>query len=928
MTPELWARLNPLFKAAVEKPAAERDAFIDEACGQDQELRRELAVLLEAHARQSAETEGMAAVIRHLSTVARRKFVPSEIVSGRFRIVRHLGSGGMGDVYEAFDMELGQAVALKSIRPEIADSVEVLSRFKREVQLARRLSGPNLCRIHELFVISGNGAKPAGAFLTMELLEGETLAERVHRTGPIAWNEAKPILGEICLGLSAMHQAGIVHRDLKSRNIMLANREGVQRAVLMDFGLAHKVSPFDDRSETQATLPGAILGTPEYMAPEQFEGKEVSPATDIYALGVVLYEMLTGKHPFAASNVLSAAVLRAKKPESVSSFHRHIPHRLDAVIARCLEYDPRRRYQSASELARELLGDSLPLGALQRKPLQTIALGFSPLLILVCLLLVPPIRERLQGILLSSHEKHVVLLPFEIVGKDTEVAAIGDGLMDSLAGKLSNLDTVNSSLWVVPASEVRRRKVADPAGAMREFGATIVVQGTFERSGPAAHLRLTLVDPEKTREIGYADVSSETGDLASLEDEAVTRLSRLMNISGKQSATAAEAPPRAAYEDYLAGVGYFQRIDKTGNAELAIASLKNAVKTDPGFALAWARLAEVCTNQSLLTSDSKWIDQAEEYARHAAQLGNSLPLTHVALGRIHDQRGKHDLAIAEFQRALALDPHDSEALSGLANSYKRAGDNAEAEKAYLQVVALRPNDWSGYNDLGILYESIGRVEDAIAQYKRAIELTPDNAWPYVNLGIAYMDYDDPKMWDKAEEALKISNQKAPTFAAYANLAFLYSQEHRFKESVAASLEALKLNKQNYDVWDNLTDAYEWQKDDKNADAARNKTIELVEQAVSLNSQSAAAQAKLAALYARKGLRDKARAQIQLALALSPHDAYVLSQIADAYELLGQRAEAIHTLQLALKQGLSRSVVNADPALQFLVQDRRFQKPAS
>lgn len=184
------------------------------------------------------------------------------------------------------------------------------------------------------------------------------------------------------------------------------------------------------------------------------------------------------------------------------------------------------------------------------------------------------------------------------------------------------------------------------------------------------------------------------------------------------------------------------------------------------------------------------------------------------------------------------------------------------------------------------------------------------------------------MWVKAEEALKISNEKSPSFMAYANLAVLYSQEHRFKESVAASLEALKLNDRSYDVWDNLTDAYEWQKDGKNADAARNKTIELVEQAVSLNSQNAAAQAKLAALYARKEARDKALAQIQLALALSPHDGYVLSQIADAYELLGQRTEAIQTLQSALRQGLSRSAVNADPALQFLVQDPRFQKPAS
>jgi eukaryotic-like serine/threonine-protein kinase len=927
MTPELWARLKPLFDAAIEKHSAERDAFVAEACGEDLDLRRELTALVDAHARQNATTERFEAGIHQVFAEAHRRFAPAEVVLGRFRIVRQLGSGGMGDVYEAFDMELTQTVALKSIRADIADNQEVLSRFKKEVQLARRLSGPNLCRIHELFVIPGDGAGPPGAFLTMELLEGETLAERVQRTGPIAWREAKEILSDICAGLSTMHEAGIVHRDLKTRNIMLALRDGVQRAVLMDFGLARKMSLSGDGAETRPTLPGAILGTPEYMAPEQFEGKEVSPATDIYALGVVLYEMLTGKHPFAAPNAIGAAVLRAKKPESASSIQHGVPHRLDAVIGKCLEYEPKGRYQSAEELARELR-TPLGLGALRQRSFRLIAFALSPAPILICLLLVPPIRERLQGILFSSHEKHIVLLPFDIASADKEVVAIGDGFMESLTGRLSNLDRANSSLWVVPASEVRNRKVTSPIGAMREFGATIVVTGRFERSGPAAHLQLTLIDPKRTREIGYAEVSSPTGDLGSLEDDAVTRLGRLMNISIPRSAEAAEPAPRAPYEDYLAGVGYLERIDKPGNAELAIDSLQNAAKNDPSFALAWARLAQVCTQQFLMTSDKQWLDGAEENAKRSIQLDKLLPLAHAALGHVHDLRGRHDLAIDEFQRALALAPHDSDVLSSLANSYKLAGNRTGAEKAYLEVIALRPDDWKGYNDLGIFYQGIGRSNDAISQFKHALQLTPDNAWPYVNLAIAYLDFDDPNMRDKAEIALKTSIEKSPTFAAYANLAFLYAQERRFKESVAASLEALKLNDQNYDVWLNLMDAYEWQKDDKDAAAARDKAIELAEQAVSVNPGYEDAQAKLAALYARKGLRDKAMTQIQFVLALQPEDAYVLSQIADAYELLGQRAKAIQILHTALKQGLSRATLSEDPALQYLVRDPHFRAPVS
>ena len=202
-------------------------------------------------------------------------------------------------MYEAVDLELSQSVALKTIRPEIAGNPSVLSRFKKEVQLARRFSGPNVCRIHELFVIGSDGAAAGAAFLTMEFLEGITLAEKLRQAGPMSWREAKAIATDLCVGLSTIHAAGIIHRDLKSRNIMLADRNGSQRAVLMDFGLARELVPPSTAKESGLTVPGAVLGTPEYMAPEQFEGKAVTPATDIYAMGVLLYELVTGKHPFA-----------------------------------------------------------------------------------------------------------------------------------------------------------------------------------------------------------------------------------------------------------------------------------------------------------------------------------------------------------------------------------------------------------------------------------------------------------------------------------------------------------------------------------------------------------------------------------------------------------------------------------------------------
>jgi serine/threonine protein kinase len=370
MTPELWARLNPLFNAAVEKPPDEQNAFIAEVCGDDEELRIELKALLEAHARQTETTDKIAANIKDLIGKTASRYCPSDVIFDRFRIVRLLGSGGMGEVYEAFDLELSQAVALKSIRPDIAGNAGVLSRFRKEVQLARRITSPNICRIHELFVAPGHTGSLVDAFLTMEFLEGITLSDELQQRGPMPWVRVREIALDICAALTTMHEAGIIHRDLKSRNIMLVERHGKVRAVLMDFGLAHETSPPSIDAETTLTSPGTFIGTPQYMAPEQFEGKDLGPATDIYATGIVIYELLTGKHPFAAANAFGAAVLRGKKPEPASSLQPEIPHRVDLAIEKCLRFEPIERFQSASELADALLN---PHFALTKSPLRRLS---------------------------------------------------------------------------------------------------------------------------------------------------------------------------------------------------------------------------------------------------------------------------------------------------------------------------------------------------------------------------------------------------------------------------------------------------------------------------------------------------------------------------------------------------------------------------
>ena len=358
MTSELWERLKPLFHAALEEDTRNRAAFINSACDGDLELKRHLEQLLDAEQKGTGSLDAPLAHLNGFLSDRGTRFQPDELILGRFRIVRQIGKGGMGEVYEAEDLQLG-TVALKTIRDSIASSSDAFERFRQEVQLARRVSGPQVCRIHELYLLPASGKYEATAFLTMEYLDGITLYEKVRRDGPMPWKEALNITLEICEGLRLIHEKDIIHRDLKTGNIMLCKQAGATRVVLMDFGLARDFSADAVEKRTSSrtpakTLPLMIMGTPEYMAPEQFEAKPVSPATDIYALGIVLYELVTGLRPYAADTPVAAAIRRAKPPQLPSSLRPRIPGQCDRIIERCLEYDPEKRFQSAKEAARAL----------------------------------------------------------------------------------------------------------------------------------------------------------------------------------------------------------------------------------------------------------------------------------------------------------------------------------------------------------------------------------------------------------------------------------------------------------------------------------------------------------------------------------------------------------------------------------------------
>jgi serine/threonine protein kinase/Tfp pilus assembly protein PilF len=372
MTPELWQRLKPLFHNALEEATQDRAAYVAAACGNDPELKKHLEQLLQAEQQNTGTHDAPLANLNGFFEDRSARFQPGELVLGRFRIIRPVGKGGMGEVYEAEDLQLG-IIALKTIRYGVASSSDAFERFRQEVQLARRVTGAQVCRIHELYLLPASGKFEATAFLTMEYLEGITLYEKIQRNGPVPWKQALNIALQICEGLQLIHEQGVIHRDLKTGNIMLCKQADATRVVVMDFGLARDFRPDTQQNgRSSATekagrnLPPMIMGTPEYMAPEQFEGKPVSPATDIYALGIILYELVTGLRPYAADTPVAAAIRRAKQPLPPSSLRSRVPGQCDRIIERCLEYEPEKRFQSAKEVAKALRAGPANLENLKR----------------------------------------------------------------------------------------------------------------------------------------------------------------------------------------------------------------------------------------------------------------------------------------------------------------------------------------------------------------------------------------------------------------------------------------------------------------------------------------------------------------------------------------------------------------------------------
>src|SRR5271156_3956069 len=494
---------------------------------------------------------------------------PGEIV-GNYQILGIAGAGGMGVVYKAFDQKLERTVALKFLPPSLISSPKEKDRFLREARAASSLDHPNIG------VSYGIDETPDGrCYIVMAFYEGDSLAHEI-REGPIPREKAIDIALQMASGLEHAHGHRIVHRDIKPSNVMVTP-DGVPKIV--DFGLARLIkSEIDSES-------GGTAGTVGYMSPEQTLGKPVDQRTDIWAWGVVLVEMLTGSSPFWRGSIPATVNAILHEPPQRTD---QLPASLQPIVYHALAKDPDARYQSCADLQQDLesakdeihssseqidqsaptrsitperfkdyvsaaTGPAAKHGSRRRTVIPWFVASIVAVLLITGIFFGKSLREYLQDKFFAEPQRHIAVLPFDNIGNDPANEPLAEGLMDTMAGKLSNLEVNNRSLWVVPASEVRRRNTNDPSSALRDLGATLVVKGSLERNGQDVHLTANLIDTKSMRQIGSVALENRSGDLLSVQDQTVSELARLMDVTPRNNreSDASGGGKPAAYEDYL-----------------------------------------------------------------------------------------------------------------------------------------------------------------------------------------------------------------------------------------------------------------------------------------------------------------------------------------------------------------------------------------
>ncbi len=638
-----------------------------------------------------------------------------------YEITGLVGSGGMGDVYRARDVRLERDVAVKVLAPGVVGDAVLLARFEQEARALAALTHPNTVAIFDC------GVEDGIAFAVMELLEGHTLAEEI-RNGPVAIERAVAVALAITAGIAAAHAKGIVHRDLKPQNVFVT-REG--QIKILDFGLAKRIRPVgpvgNDAATMVATTPGTVLGTMAYMSPEMIDSGRAGPEADLFALGVILYEMLAGRHPFAGESAAAvmAAILRDEPPVL-----QGIPAELETLMRACLVKDPDRRLKSAADLEIRLRA-SLPERA-------EVSLPPTPA--------VPTAIDSLA------------VLPFHNEAHDDNADYLIDGLLDSLIDSLSTLPRLKimARSTVLRCAHMHDR----PEEVGRELGVRAVLVGRLQKRGGDIIIRTELVDAGDGSRLWGERLRRPEGDLLQIEDEICREIAGRLRfkLSPEEADRLAKRPTTnpEAREAYLQGRFVWNRWKTPDAMRTAIGFFERALKLDPTFALAYGGLAdsynilgnikaippgeaypkaktaalqglaideqaaELHTSLAFIQRFWEWSwEESRRSFERAIELNPGYATAYRFFGQLKSGLGEHDGAVASARHALELDPLSPILHTALGDTLFYARRYEQAIAAYRGCIELDGGFIPGHTDLARVLEQTGRFTEALEEFRVA-----------------------------------------------------------------------------------------------------------------------------------------------------------------------------------------------------------------
>jgi eukaryotic-like serine/threonine-protein kinase len=881
-------------------------------------------------------------------------FAPGTLLGSRYQILKILGQGGMGAVYQARDQELDRIIALKVIRPELAANPSILQRFKQELILSRHVTHKNVVRIFDL------GEADGVRFITMEFVEGDDLRSVLRKEGKFSPRQTVAVIQQIARALEAAHGEGVIHRDLKPQNVM---RDPQGRVVVMDFGLARSLES-DGMTQT-----GALVGTLEYMSPEQALGATLDQRSDLFAVGLIFYELLTGKAPYRADTAIASLMKRThERAVPPSDVDNSVPLSLSNIVSRCLERDPKDRYQNAAELLRQLdvwasdpaLASSstmvasappvthAPASSVSGPRSVQISLNLpgqrawmwvaAALALVVAFFAVPATRhlvfrpstgvaivaESIEGIPSLAKGKYVAVLPLNVVGDEKALRYVADGLVDDLSAKMVQLESVHvaSSAAVEKATE-KDQPVTKIAAAL---GVNLVLQGTVVGSPDKMRITVNLEDVAGKRRLWTKEFSGVTQDMLTLEDQIYAGLVQALDVrpSDQEMAMGGLHPTENvnAYDLYLKGRDALRGTHGTRDIDLAVTFFGKALHEDPGFALAYTGLADADLRRYQSSKDPLDAEKAVAAAQKAASLNPNLPEVHLALGSVYNATGKSAEAVIELKKALAFAPNSDEAYRRLGNAYRASGHKPDAIGAYQSAVNANPYYWANHNTLGGAYFQFGESDKALQEYQKVAELAPDNPIGYQNMGAVYFRLGK---WNDSIIAFQKSLNIQPDATIYADIGTADFFLKRYDDSIKMFQKAVELSPKDEQLTGNLADAYRAAGRKDEAQAAYEKAIQLAFQQLQVNPKLAAVTGDLSLYYAKKGDPSHALQYMQQARALDREDLQLLYYQAQVYSLANRQKEALSTLREAFKKGYSPQEAVSDPELASLKSLPEFTK---